>query len=295
MNPIDTQPDALKLAYLLEAMEFNAKTYIAKEAAAELRRLHAEVEGLAVTKRRFESMAYQKEQESEQLRAELDRLRQAQGGEAVARGYMRIVRGHTGFVVAETEWGPERPTKPGMWLALYTSPPLQADSDQNAPWLTEAHMLCTDHGIAPGNITDRIKTLRDRLQADAKVPPEYVLVPVEPTPDMARAGWQLLPSDKTEPWDAGLIKAKRVYRAMLSASPAAPTQVETQAPGCSICANGNDIPDGEWCRACGFSRESKLLRAVRLARGSSEPPTMPLKFSSPAAPTQVEPGQKGGA
>ena len=42
--------------------------------------------------------------------------------------------------------------------------PKQADTDPNAPWLTEAHMLCTDYGIAHGDITGRLKALREKLQ-----------------------------------------------------------------------------------------------------------------------------------
>ena len=33
----------------------------------------------------------------------------------------------------------------------------------SAPWLSEAHMLCTDQGIEQGNITERIRALRDKL------------------------------------------------------------------------------------------------------------------------------------
>lgn len=37
------------------------------------------------------------------------------------------------------------------------------DTDPNAQWLTEAHMLCTDHGIPQGHITGRIQALREKL------------------------------------------------------------------------------------------------------------------------------------
>jgi hypothetical protein len=39
------------------------------------------------------------------------------------------------------------------------------DADENAPWLTLAHTICADAGIQPGHITDRLKTLRDLLEA----------------------------------------------------------------------------------------------------------------------------------
>jgi hypothetical protein len=41
------------------------------------------------------------------------------------------------------------------------------EADPNAPWLTEAHMLCSDNGIQHGNITERIRALRDKLEKQA--------------------------------------------------------------------------------------------------------------------------------
>lgn len=46
--------------------------------------------------------------------------------------------------------------------------PAADDADPNAPWLTEAHMLCSDQGIPLGHITARIRALRDKLDADDK-------------------------------------------------------------------------------------------------------------------------------
>lgn len=43
----------------------------------------------------------------------------------------------------------------------------QDDADPNAPWLTEAHMLCTDQGIAAGHITERLRALREKLAAQS--------------------------------------------------------------------------------------------------------------------------------
>jgi len=44
------------------------------------------------------------------------------------------------------------------------------DADQNAPWLTEAHLLCSDHGIPQGNLTERIRALRDKWEQQASEP-----------------------------------------------------------------------------------------------------------------------------
>lgn len=41
-----------------------------------------------------------------------------------------------------------------------------ADADLNAPWLTAAHMLCTDAGVEPGHITDRLEQLRAMVVPD---------------------------------------------------------------------------------------------------------------------------------
>jgi hypothetical protein len=55
-------------------------------------------------------------------------------------------------------------------------------------------------------------------------------------------------------------------------------------PSCLLCVDGSDLPSGEWCRSCGRSNETSLMRAVRLARGSDAPPAMPLKFADAADP-----------
>lgn len=39
------------------------------------------------------------------------------------------------------------------------------DADTNAPWLSDAHALCADHGIPPGHISARLEFLREKLAA----------------------------------------------------------------------------------------------------------------------------------
>jgi len=39
--------------------------------------------------------------------------------------------------------------------------PQAQEADPNAPWLTKAHMLCTDHGVPQGNIEWRLDVLRE--------------------------------------------------------------------------------------------------------------------------------------
>ena len=51
-------------------------------------------------------------------------------------------------------------------VAVTTPIPTQAasnESDPNAPWLTKAHILCTDHGVPQGSIEWRIETLTELL------------------------------------------------------------------------------------------------------------------------------------
>ena len=40
---------------------------------------------------------------------------------------------------------------------------MSLDTDQNAPWLSLAHIICADAGIPPGPITQRLQVLRDKL------------------------------------------------------------------------------------------------------------------------------------
>jgi hypothetical protein len=48
---------------------------------------------------------------------------------------------------------------------------------------------------------------------------------------------------------------------------------------CILCANGKDMPDGEWCRACGrVGLATGLRAAVIKARGRNEPPSVPVAF-----------------
>jgi len=61
----------------------------------------------------------------------------------------------------------ERPEVKATFLEMWGVQPSQ-DADPNAPWLSDAHMLCADQGIAPGHITDRIRALRDKLEQPAQ-------------------------------------------------------------------------------------------------------------------------------
>ena len=71
---------------------------------------------------------------------------------------------------------------PFDYTVTKTQPAVQPDADPNAPWMTEAHMLCTDHGIPQGNLTDRIRALRDKLKAPRPVRTLFlVLHPDDPT------------------------------------------------------------------------------------------------------------------
>ena len=49
--------------------------------------------------------------------------------------------------------------------------------------------------------------------------------------------------------------------------------------GCILCANGNDLPEGEYCRGCGREGEAIGLRAAVIkARGRQVPPETPVIF-----------------
>ena len=72
----------------------------------------------------------------------------------------------------------------------------------------------------------RLAEENERLKAQA-VPEGWKLVPIEPTPEMSKAGFRVAKMDVTGAW---VTDANEAYHAMLNAAPqpAAPTQVETQ-------------------------------------------------------------------
>ncbi len=55
--------------------------------------------------------------------------------------------------------------------------------------------------------------------------------------------------------------------------------------GCICCANGNDLPDGACCHACGrVGTVTGLRAAVIKARGRTVPPTFPIQFDGTPEP-----------
>jgi hypothetical protein len=71
---------------------------------------------------------------------------------------------------SRVEWEDVPTINKGLMIAVARSvremlaPPAD-DTDENAPWLTLAHSICTDAGIEQGHITDRLTLLRDKLAA----------------------------------------------------------------------------------------------------------------------------------
>ena len=56
------------------------------------------------------------------------------------------------------------------WTPLPTErKPDASEADANAPWLTEAHSLCADLGIPPGNISARLAALREKIIANGAI------------------------------------------------------------------------------------------------------------------------------
>lgn len=65
-----------------------------------------------------------------------------------------------------------------------------------------------------------------------------------------------------------------------SAIAASPIDIPVMRNGCICCANGNDLPEAEHCRACGYglpqkeapkTKDSELAMAVKAARGGDAP------------------------
>jgi hypothetical protein len=91
-----------------------------------------------------------------------------------------------------------------------------------------------------------------------------------PVPEGAELYWSHPDAASTEPVAAGPKCAAKL-----------------SDTGCMLCANGNDVPDGEYCRACGYENNMyPLAAAVKRARGVNAPPRRPVAFdcTKPAAP-----------
>lgn len=65
----------------------------------------------------------------------------------------------------------------------------------------------------------RLAALVEAQQPAPSAAADWKLVPEGPTPDMVRAGWELLPSATGDRWDAGAVLARSIYSAMLAAAP----------------------------------------------------------------------------
>lgn len=191
MTPTNT-PDALRLAQEREAFESHWYNFY------HMGSIKARADGTYMAK------ASQFAWEAWQARAEVEKLRQAQGGEAVL--YIRPAELKKALELGR----PGANICPALSVsqddefsqALYTSPPLQADACRYPDCKCPTENPC----------------LKGLPQADAcKVPQGFKLVPVHPTE-------QMLDAAKKETW-IGQNYASKCWAAMLSA---APTQVETQ-------------------------------------------------------------------
>jgi hypothetical protein len=223
---IDTaKPEALRLADWHKAMADEPKRNQVKRekhaaTAAELRRLHAENDHLR-------TIADTDKASADHWRAECEKMRQ--GGEAVAwaEGYRAGVEDERTSEANIGIAGFGAKVEPARQNPYHTSPPLQADG--------QTAKQCYDHLMEGELETGPLERLRffcslamngqdwldvepffAVLQADAcKVPPSFVEWLRREMP----AGTEIGDPDWWAP---------RILRAALSASQAAPTQVETQ-------------------------------------------------------------------
>lgn len=108
-------------------------------------------------------------------------------------------------------------------------------------------------------------------------------------PDRTDEGMQRRAREHSTHW--GSSGSGGVINMLVAFAKAELARAASQAPdtgagtSCICCANGNDLPDGEHCRACGRKGMAVGLRAaVIIARGRYEPPTVPVKFAAPPKP-----------
>jgi hypothetical protein len=52
---------------------------------------------------------------------------------------------------------------------VFATPSSMTETDPNAPWLTLAHIICSEAGIAPGNIEARLTILRQRMHEQSQL------------------------------------------------------------------------------------------------------------------------------
>lgn len=100
----------------------------------------------------------------------------------------------------------------------------QLPTDDEIDALVAAYL--GDCGPQATRVYSFVRAVLAKWGAQPVVPAGYALVPVEPTPDMVRAGWELLPIATGDRWDAGAVLARSIYSTMLAA---APQSTQTQA------------------------------------------------------------------
>ncbi len=71
-----------------------------------------------------------------------------------------------------TNWPPDVQAAMGLRAETPAQPPSAGTAtDPNAPWLTQAHMLCTDMGVPHGQIDFRLRVLRELVTEQPAVTP----------------------------------------------------------------------------------------------------------------------------
>jgi len=66
------------------------------------------------------------------------------------------------------EWAAENVKSPKASIWDRSDAKAAFEYGVNAPWLSLAHTICSEQGISPGHIMDRLEQLRDKLQDDLK-------------------------------------------------------------------------------------------------------------------------------
>lgn len=115
-----------------------------------------------------------------------------------------------------------------LYVEKPAAAPVQAGTSDNDPWLTLAHIICADADVPPGHITDRLKELRDKLEAPVQEQ--------EPVSDTTLINSFMLPADHAH---LALVAAARSHPVQPVAVPDGWRIVEKS--NCHLLCEGNMV------------------------------------------------------
>lgn len=169
---------------------------------------------------------------------------------------------------------------------------LLAAADPCAPWLSEAHSLCADHGIPPGNITERLRALRELMEQPAATVAGLTLTDQAADHIAAHAMDRVAAAQGLEHamhLNADITTNAALRRELIRAGAAAAQAAPTPAPDADLMEALDELAsDLGYEGNCEGSQEkmdrSALIdRAVRALKAQAAPAQQPLSDEQIAA------------